>query len=172
MTRRFGIITAIAATLVVACAIAGWELAWPIARWKVSAYGDHVQLVFMSEREPAAIPVRFAFAFAFAPLAAWLAILLQRVRGRDSTRRAIAVYAAVAFGVLAVLVIAPALLLSQLASADSDIPPMIRALDLAPGANELTLGLLFAITMWLFAFFSAAPPRSRDGAGASRTPAP
>ncbi len=152
--KRFAIASVVAFVLAVALAIAGAELARPIMQWRI----DHVlpgatSLVYRSFDEPVMIYVRYAAAFAVAPLVAWYALVIRFVRDAPLRLGVVAGYFAIALVGLAIVLALPTLLMPRLDA--GELQPMIAALDLAPGQTEEALGALIALALWALAWISS-----------------
>jgi hypothetical protein len=130
--KRFAVASIVAFALVVALAIAGAELAWPIVRWRLaSVLPGATKLVFAGPDEPVMIYVRYAAAFALAPLVAWYALVIRLVREAPLRFGVVAGYFAIAVAGLAIAIVLPTLLMPSFET--GGIQPMILATELAPG---------------------------------------
>jgi hypothetical protein len=149
--KRFAIASSIAFALVVVLAIAGAELAWPIVRWRLErVVSGATKLVFGSPDEPVMIYVRYAAAFAMAPLIAWYAVVIRFVREAPLRPGVIASYFAIALAGLAIAIVLPTLLMPSFET--GGIQPLIVASELAPGQTEEALGIMFALALWALAW--------------------
>lgn len=152
--KRFAVASLVAFALVVALAIAGAELAWPIVRWRLERIlPSATKLLFGSPDEPAMIYVRYAAAFALAPLVAWYAVVIRFVRDAPLRPGVVAGYFAIALGGLAIAIALPTLLMPSFET--DGMQPMFRATDLAPGQTEEALGVLVALALWALAWIGS-----------------
>jgi len=152
--KRFAIASSVAFALLVALAIAGAELAWPIMRWRIErVFPSATKLVFGSSDEPLVIYVRYAVAFALAPLVAWYAVVIRFVREAPLRPAVVASYFAIALAGLAIALALPTLLLPSYEL--GGIEPMISVTDLAPGGTEEALGILVALALWALAWIGS-----------------
>jgi hypothetical protein len=163
-SKRFAIATSLAFALVVVLAIAGAELAWPIVRWRLERVLPGARkLVFGAPDEPLMIYVRYAAAFALAPLVAWYAVVIRFVREAPLRPGVVAGYFAIALAGLAIAIVLPTLLMPSFEA--GSLEPMIRASELAPGPTEEALGMLFALALWALAWIGSharVAPRVTD----------
>jgi len=152
--KRFAIASGIAFALVVVLAIAGAELAWPIVRWRITTVmPTATKLVFAAPDEPVMIYVRYAAAFALAPLVAWYAVVIRFVREAPLRPGVVAGYFAIALAALALAIVLPTLLMPSFEG--GGIQPMIRATELAPGETEEAIGAIFALALWALAWIGS-----------------
>ena len=152
--RRFAIASSVAFALGVVLAIAGVELAWPIVRWRFTSVAPHAtQLVFGAPDEPVMIYVRYAAAFALAPLVAWYAVVIRFVREAPLRPGVVAGYFAIAFAGLAIAIVLPTVLVPSFEG--GGLQPMILTTDLAPGQTEEALGAVFALALWALAWIGS-----------------
>lgn len=150
-----------AGVLAIIAAIVGFTETSAIFAWKLEhafpSAGQH-ELVMTDPRQPLAMQVRFAVAFAWPAIAVALSMLVYRLRAHaDASWRKIGTHVAIAAVAFVVVMFVPTLLMGSVEAPDNGLKPMILISELAPGASELEAGITLVLALVFLSWLSARP---------------